>query len=201
MSNGSKNSWIALAWLAILILAVVLLSGCQWCGTSGDTWKNHYQAPPPPERLGAVSDPIWRNQEANAEVSDFTVYDHEFQGDTERLNLAGEDHVKQIAARLSRGQEAPVVVERSMRAPARTGEYRYAIHADPKLDMRRREILVRSLSAMGIADAEQRVVVAPAMAAGVTGNEAESAYRQGLGGSDYGAGSGNFGGFLLRGGS
>ena len=42
--------------------------------------------------------------------------------------------------------------------------------------MRRREIVVQSLVAMGVTDAEQRVVVAPAYVPGITSNEAESAY-------------------------
>jgi hypothetical protein len=63
--------------------------------------------------------------------------------------------------------------------------------------MRRREIVVRSLQAMGIADADDRVLVAPALAPGMKAYEAESAY-----GATIGRQSGNsgFGGFFFGGG-
>jgi len=166
---------------------MLALSGCQG-------WKNQYRdfAPAP---LGTLSDPIWQNQEANAEHSDFVIYMHEFQGNTERLNTAGEDHVKQIAARLLGGQDAQVLVERSMTSTRGGTEFEYRVHPNPQLDLRRREIIVRSLAAMGITDAEERVVVSPALAPGFTADEAESAYRSGITGSTRGAPGGGFGGF------
>ena len=190
-ANGSaKRSALAAG------VMVLLVAGCQ-----SQAWRQFYQ-PPPPQPLGALSDPIWQNQEANAEMSDFVVYQHEFQKDTEWLNTNGEDHVKQIAARLMEGQDAQVVVERSNTSVRAETEFQYPVHPNPELDLRRREILVRSLAAMGIADAEARVVVAPALAQGITGNEAEAAYGAGLSGSDYGAGGtgGGFGGFMFGGG-
>ena len=51
------------------------------------------------EPLGTVSDTYWQQQETNAEATEFIIYEHEFAGNTVRLNRAGEDHIKQIAVR------------------------------------------------------------------------------------------------------
>lgn len=185
--HGSARTLAAVACLTI----AVLMTGCQW--------RQSYYQPEPPAPLGALSDPIWQNQEANAEASNFVMYEHEFQRDAEWLNLGGEDHVKQIAARLQAGQDALVVVERSMTSPLADTQHHYPVHPNPELDLRRREIVVRCLAAMGTADADQRVVVAPAFAPGITGNEAEAAYRQGLGGAGFDV-TGGFGGFMYTGG-
>ncbi len=182
---------------AALCLAALGATGCE-------CWKQYYQSPSSLP-LGAASDPVWQNQERNAEASDFVVYEHEFKPDTEWLNLGGEDHVKQLAARLLAGQETPVIVERSMSSPAPGTRFQYPVNPNPELDARRREIVVRSLAAMGIHDADQRVVVAPALVPGLTGNEAESTYYQamGQGNGAFGArgfgGFGGFGGFMFRG--
>jgi hypothetical protein len=186
-----QNTSVRLAGITISL--VLLLPGCR-------TWKQYY-APPTPRPMGALSDPVWQNQEANAEQADFIVYQHEFAPDTEWLNTAGEDHVKKIASRLLAGQEAQVLVERSNMSVRPETTYQYPIHPNPELDMRRREIIVRCLSAMGVADADERVVVAPAFVQGFTGNEAEAAYQRGLGSFDHqNAGYGSFGGFMFRGG-
>lgn len=186
--NGSAR----LAAVAVA-LAALPLGGCKG-------WKQFYQPPTPPP-LGALSDPVWQNQEANAERSDFVVHQHEFQGDGERLNTAGEDHLKKIAARLLSGQQAQVVVERSMMSPRGDTAQQYPIHPNPELDMRRREMVVRCLAAMGLPDADENVVVAPAFSQGLTGNEAESAYHQAMGAYDnQNGGYGSFGGFMFRGG-
>ena len=196
MTNSVTGSARSAALSACFI--VLLLAGCE-CSS----WRQYYQ-PPVAQPLGTLSDPIWQNQEANAERSDFVVHQHEFQKNAEWLNTGGEDHVKQIAARLLTGQEAQVIVERSTTSARDDTEFQYPVHPDPELDMRRREIIVRSLTAMGIADADNRVVVAPAFAQGMTGNEAEAAYHSGLSGSGYGSsgmgGFGGFGGFMFSGG-
>ena len=83
----------------ILIAAAVLgTAGCQPDGVQGDRR-------PIVQPLGAMSDCVWAHQEANAEHSDFVVYENEFGIDSEILNTAGEDHVRQIAARLASGQD------------------------------------------------------------------------------------------------
>jgi hypothetical protein len=151
--------------------------------------------------VGQISDPIWQKQEANAEYSDFVVYQHEFKKDSEELNPAGEDHVKQIAARLVGGQEIQVVVERDTMSVDPKSEFKYPVNSNPELDMRRREIVARSLAAMGVPDADQRVSVAPAFAQGFTGPEAEAAYQRGVTSGTYGQqGMGGFGGFWFSGG-
>ena len=189
---NSETRWAKQSAVA-LCLTILFLAGCQ-----SQSQRRAYD-PPPAAPLGSLSDPIWQNQELNAEMSDFVVHEHEFQGNTEVLNTGGEDHVKQIAARLLSGHDAQVVVERSMMSPRPDTEHQYPVHPNPELDMRRREIIVRALAAMGIPDADDRVLVAPAFAQGFTGNEAEAAYATGLGGSTYGdTGVGGFGGFMFR---
>jgi hypothetical protein len=151
----------------------------------------------PPAPLGYASDPIWRMHEANGEASDFVMYDHEFAGRTARLNQAGEDHVRQIAARAA-AVPFPVLVERSDSKPA--GKYNMPSYPDPELDMRRRAVVVAALQAMGVPDAEQRVVVAPALAEGHEDVEAERAYAIGLRHDESLFGRGSFFGWFGRGG-
>jgi hypothetical protein len=190
--NGSAGRGTLAASLIILLAA----------GCNSGAWRPYFKTPPMVS-LGSQSDAIWQNQEANAEMSDFVVHQHEFQKDTEWLNTGGEDHVKQVATRLLAGQDAQVVVERSMASARLDTQHQYPVHPNPELDMRRREIIVRSLTAMGIADADERVVVAPAFAQGFTGSEAEAAYYSGMSGSGFGGGMGStsgFGGFMFGGG-
>ncbi len=187
MTNSKNKAAQRSAIAACTGVLILLFAGCQW---------RQYYAPPSPQPLGTLSDPVWQNQESNAEMADFIIYEHEFQRDAEWLNTAGEDHVKQIAARLLGGQDARVVVERSMSSARDETEFGYPVHPNPELDLRRRDIIVRSLAAMGISDADERVLVAPSFAQGITGNEAEAAYRTGLTGGTFGApGIGRFGGF------
>jgi hypothetical protein len=158
--------------------------------------------------LGTLSDPVWENQEANAERSDFVVHEHEFIDNGEFLNTAGEDHVKQIAARIASGQDAQVLVERTRNFARPDTEYKYRVHTNPEMDMRRREIVVRALAAMKISDADARVVIAPDLAPEYrAGERAASDYGDTLGnqgnraggaagaGGVNGAGDGVVGGF------
>jgi hypothetical protein len=162
----------AVLWLAAL---APLAGGCH----SGDTRKDCCSLPAPP--LGTLSDPIWRRQEIGGAASEFVVYQHEFEMNDIHLNLGGEDHVKAIAARLHAGAALPVVVERSMTSVRPDSQYKYPVNPSPELDLQRREVVVRALIAMGIPDAEQRVVVAPAFTRGQTATEAARSYQQGLG--------------------
>ena len=165
-------------------LASALLSGCGHFQQARLLYERPDSMPP----LGTVSDDIWHKHELYGEASDFVIYQSEFEKDTARLNTLGEDHVKEIAHRLVQGQDFPVLVERSMTKPRDTTEHQYPIHPDPVLDMQRREIVVRSLVALGVQDADQRVVVAPALAAGYTAAEARAAYQQGQFGGGFGLG-------------
>lgn len=186
----STHPWTKTAAISACLI-VVLTAGCEsW-------WANQRSGP---AALGTISDPIWQNQEVNAEMSDFVVYQHEFERNSEWLTTNGEDHVKQIAARLQQGQDAQVVVERSMVSARADTTHKYPVHPNPELDLQRRDIIVRSLLALGVEDADERVLVAPAFAQGITGNEGEQAYIRALGGNQYGGGMGGFGGFMFGGG-
>jgi uncharacterized membrane protein YgcG len=177
----------------VMALSTAMLA-CLGCGP----WKELRRQPEPP--LGTISDHIWQIQETNAEASDFVIYQHEFKLNQARLNMAGEDHVKQIAERLLAGQDFPVIVERGMTSVRENTKYKLPVHPSPELDMQRREVLVHALVTLGVADAEQRVSVAPALTPGYKATEAAGAYLRGMGGSGgfggggFGGGGGGFGG-------
>lgn len=182
---------ISMAALLVIGAVALMATGCAHYRCA----EALYEPPPPAAPLGTLSDHHWQIQEANGEASDFVVYQHEFEMNKARLNMAGEDHVKQIAARLHEGRNLPVLVERSMTTARPDTEFQYPVHPNPELDMLRREVVVRSLTAMGIPDADQRVVVAPALAPGQKATEARAAYLRGYSGRGYGgAGFGGFGG-------
>jgi hypothetical protein len=161
--------------------------------------------PPPPAPVGALSAQIFQMQERNAEASDFVIYEHEFQMYSTRLNYAGEDHVKQIAARIHAGMQFPVLVERSQHSVNPNDKYKYPVHLNPELDLRRREVIVQILVTLGVPDAEQRVVISPSLTAGYEASEAINAYLQGIqnfgfgGTGGYGGGFGGFGGGFFGG--
>lgn len=181
--------------IAVLTFAVsAALAGCARRDAA-----LYYDPPPPPEMLGTKNDIINERQEANAEASKYVVYMHEFELnkyindrnlDGIRLNEAGEDHVKRIAHNLRRGASFPVVIERSNTSAWPWTEFRYPVHDNPQLDFKRRDLVVRALTQMGIPDADQRVVIAPAFAQPYTSGEAERAYGSGIsahGGSNFGS--------------
>jgi len=179
----------------------LLLILCLWAnlhGCAGRRRNMNYQAPAPQRTLGSLNDAIFQIQEVNAEASKFVVYQHEFALNGVRLNTAGEDHVKRIAAELERGTDYPVIIERSFTSPRQNTTYKFPVHPNPELDMQRREVIVRSLTAMGVAEADQRVSVAPAYVPGYTDPEAERAYARGIlsgGFGGFGGFGGGFGGF------
>lgn len=148
-----------------------------------------------PQPLGTVSDPVWQKQEQNAEASDFVVHEHEFAGNTAKLNAAGESHVKEIALRVSQTPDLPfpVLVERSSMSTRPGDKYSYAVHNDSGLDMSRRQVIVSALQSMGVNDAEQRVVVGAPLTPGFQLFEGNRAYSQGMG-QEGGGSSGAAGG-------
>lgn len=179
-----------------LALVAAGLVGCQGPGRID---------PAPPTMLGASVDEMNRTQELNAEAAKYVVYQHEFEPsfidgkgekDAWKLNDYGEDHLKQIAANLLRGDELPVVVERSQTSPKAGTDYQYPIHFNDELDEKRRRCVVAALTAMGVADAETRVVVAPAFSEGLMSSEAAAAYQRGMqyGRGGYGGYGGGYGG-------
>lgn len=181
-----SRSALQMVFAAVAAAALCIAAGCQ------THWKDFYQRPSA-QPLGTLIDPVWRNQEINAERSDFVVHEHEFAANSEILNTAGEDHVKQIAARLAAGHDAQVLIERGRSSARPDTKYQYRVHPDPELDLRRREIVVRSLLAMGISDADVRTLVAPALAPEYRAGEAATLYN--VDAISPMGGIGGFGGF------
>lgn len=161
------------ALLAVAGVMALTITGCpSW------SWTDFGFHRPRAAPLGTLSDPVWQNQEHNAERSDFVVHEHEFVGSSEFLNTLGEDHLKQIAARLAAGQDAQVLVERCRNYARPETEYKYPVHPNPDLDVRRREIVVRSLLAMRIGDADARVVIAPDLAPNYRATDSPAVYYE-----------------------
>jgi hypothetical protein len=139
---------------------------------------------PPYDRpfpLGQVTDSHWDTQMTNAQASSFIFYDHEFLGDTVKLNVLGQKHLVQVAIRL-RHVPFPVIVEETPN------------HKNPRLDAARRQAIIDRLAELGLRDCDCRVVIAPAIAEGVMGPEAERIYRE-SGRSIEGFGEWGLGGF------
>ena len=183
----------------VVFVSLLSVVGCRGRRNADD----FYQETPPPVALGTYVDAPLRIQEENAEASKFVVYQHEFklnQGepgdvlDGLRLNEEGEDHLRRIAENLRRGAPYQVIIERSRTSERADTRYGYPVHYDPQLDNRRRLVVVHALIAMKIKNADELVVVSPAYAEGLTGREAERAYRRALNLQD-GGGYGNFGSF------
>jgi hypothetical protein len=186
--------------LGLSALAAGLLIAAGGCGLR-NSWM-HYQAPSP-GMLGVAVDQYNEPQEHNAEAAKHIVYQHEFELNRHedgqnvggyRLNEAGEDHVKKIAYNLRRGSPYQVVVERSQTSVKPGTRFEYPVHQDPELDAKRRQVVVRALTNMGIPNADEIVVVAPSFAQPYTAAEAEAAYERGLGMRGFGGGFGGFGG-------
>ncbi len=151
-----------------------------------------YRKPPLP--LGSEYDKFWQVQGENVDASNFVVYQHEFKLNGIRLNSDGEDHIKRIAQRLIDGANYPVIVERSTTSPDPKSKYQFPIHRNPDLDNRRREVVIKALSALAVPDPENRVIVALPFAQGLTPGVADQ-IGSGQGGGGGGSFRGGFGGF------
>jgi hypothetical protein len=173
-----------------LALSMVGGAGCHRCIRKCD-----YMGDFTPQPLGTISDPVWQKQEHNAEASDFVIHEHEFTANTARLNAAAEQHVKQIAMRFTQRPDLPypIIIEPSSMSQRPGDKYGFAVHNDPALDLNRRQVVVAALQAMGVNDAEQKVVVSPALTPGFQEFEASRAYGQGFSGSNSQNGTGGFG--------
>ncbi|MCA9138863.1 MAG: hypothetical protein KDB00_18960 [Planctomycetales bacterium] len=114
-----------------------------------------------------------------------------------RLTAAGEDHVRQIAAHLNQigNQKAypRVVIQRSETSKKWETKHHYPVHENTELDLLRRTVVVTVMESLGVADAQEIVIVAPAMATGMSAVEATSAYRNAIirGRGNRSGGSGN----------
>jgi hypothetical protein len=160
-----------------LLLAAcgLMLSGC--CGVRV---PREQRLGPPYDRpfpLGQVTDSFWETQQTNAEASDFVFYDHEFEGDTSQLTVAGQKHLLQVALRF-RHVPFPVVVEQSPH------------DRSPQLDAQRRQAIIDELTQLGLETVDERVVVAPALSPGITAIEGEAAYYRTLDFQGFGLGGG-----------
>jgi hypothetical protein len=172
----------ALATATCLILGNFL--GCSSCE------KGAYMGNIQPMPLGTISDEVWKQQESNAEASDFVIHEHEWNGNTTELNHAGMEHVKKVAVRAAH-TPFPIIIERSSMSAKEGTKYGYPIHNNEELDLQRREFVVSALHQFGVQDADERVVISPALTPGFQEFEAERAYGIGFGGR---GGRGMFGG-------
>ena len=176
LRSGLSTRRDLLCWL---IGGTLSLGGCH------STYKPSVD---PPFALGQVTDAFWDTQQTNAEAADFIFYDHEFRGETVELTPAGRDHLLQVAARLAH-VPFPVVIER------------YENNYKPSLDCQRRLAILAGLAQLGVTGVDQRVVIAPAFAPGLTSDEAQLAYSQSLIGGSRGFSGGGFGASSTGGGS
>ncbi|MGA2033414.1 MAG: hypothetical protein ABSG68_14255 [Thermoguttaceae bacterium] len=169
------NVYTALRCLVLSLAGSLVLSGCRTGpGPAFDRPFPH----------GQVTDAHWETQQTNAEASDFVFYDHEFVGDTSKLTPLGQKHLLQVACRLDH-VPFPIVIEETPN------------QKNLKLDAERRLAIIQKLAQLGVCKVDQRVVVAAAIADGVTAIEGEAEYYQIVGGSDYGGygrGSSGYGG-------
>lgn len=173
--------------------------------------------PVEPRPLGTIVDQVNQLQEDNAEPAKLVVYMHEFELNKPewehrlalkyegrpqgfRLTPYGEDHIRRIAAMLSQNPDdpMPVIVERNQTTMRDSTKHKYSVHFGDELDLERRTIVVRSLEALGVYDADSRVIVGPAFSEGLSAREAASAYennfQQQSNSNSGGGGGGGFGG-------
>lgn len=194
MSPRKEPSLLRAAlWVGIMPVGLGLVG----CASHADV------TPPPP--LGAIVDETFKTQEENAEAFKYIVHCHEFELNEAtkegvntggwRLNEYGEDHIKQIAVNMKRGDHYPIIVERSQTSSKPGTEFGYPVHYNDELDARRRKTVVAVLTALGVPDAEERVIVAPSFAVDMEATRAARAYNMGgMGGMGGGGGMGGMGG-------
>ena len=109
------------------LIACGFVSGCAETGPPYDR----------PFPLGQVTDAHWDTQMTNAQASSFIFYDHEFIGDSTKLNVLGQRHLVQVAIRL-RHVPFPVVVEETPN------------HKNPRLDEARRQAILDRFAELGL---------------------------------------------------
>jgi hypothetical protein len=161
------------------VVVCLLTVGCQGLCSMRGVPREQKLGPPydRPFPLGQVSDSHWETQQTNAEASDFILYDHEFVGNTAKLNTGGKKHLMQMALRLEH-VPFPVVVEQTPH------------NRNPRLDAERRRAVVDTLAQLGLTPIDGRVVVAPAFNEGITASEGEAAYYSTISGGNFGVGGG-----------
>ncbi|MHC4875258.1 MAG: hypothetical protein ACYTGL_02090 [Planctomycetota bacterium] len=183
------------------LLSVATVTGCScptWLYKEKWTMRVPVPCPPAPAPLGSSVVSLQHAQEINSEANDFVVYDHEFVKNETRLTPAGEDHVRQIAARMEE-TGFPVIVEQTENEVDPSSTYKYPVANDADLDTSRRDLVVQALNLLGVQGADSRVIVGPSPSFGLTGNQAIRAYNVGFSGRGSGRGGG-FGGGGIGGG-
>ena len=142
--------------LITLVVITSSLTGCiiplPSCGHC------HSMAVPDTVPLGSISRAHWHTMQTNGEANDFVLHRNEFVDNTSELSPYGRDHIAEIAARMS-SSPFPVLVQRSYN------------NSDPELDAIRRQLVVRVLTDLGNADADQRTVVSQPYTNGLNSTE------------------------------
>ena len=192
-----------LMMVCLVLQMIVITIGCKSHPPGGTVIE------PPP--VGAVIDQINQTQEENAEYAKLIIYCHEFEINLQeeltppnpdikkvsgfeykpsarvrgyRLTPDGQDHVRQIAEFVKEfpfDLRPPVVVERSRTSKHWDTEHQYPVHFNDDLDDLRRRMVVETLAALGVDNADGLVVVAPAYPTGQNALEAAAAYSNAIG--------------------
>lgn len=173
--------------MALSMLTIGLAAGCSHCD------RCQYMGDITPKPVGTLSDPVWQQQESNAEASDFIVHEHEWVGNSALLNQLGKEHINQIAARAN-VHRYPIMIEASSKTSRDDTQYFFPVHGDKELDARRREILVEALQLLGVPDADERVTVGTTYSPGFYGFEAQGAFGQAFSGRGNSGAAGGGGG-------
>ena len=192
----------------LILSATAVLIGCHVQPPEGNVIQ--------PRVLGSVVDQVYQQQEENAEYAKFIVYQHEFEMNLQdslrassdkrdesaftfkpetrirgyRLTPDGESHVGQIANVIKNhtaGFMPFVVVEQSNTSKRWGTKHRYPVHGNDELDAFRRQIVVNVLQALGVENADQLVIVAPAFPTPLSAREAAVSFERAI--SNGGAGN------------
>jgi hypothetical protein len=159
-------------------------------------------------RKGAIPQPTgtvacqWQNTHAEqAEQDDLVIYEHEWREGGKKLGPFGQKHIEQIVRKLTNSPHQ-VIIEPHFDVDKN--------RVDAELNEARRRGVVVALAERGVADAEERVVVAWPKAEGLYGEEAvgvgidRTSSGTGRGGTvtrgSAGLGAGFFGGGAFLGG-
>lgn len=173
------NRWTRGVWAGVA--AVPLVAGCSTtrqpsCGPDGKPCPEVVPGAIP-EPNGAFVRRFTDRQAAKAEASEFAVYWNEFNPKGDGFGPAGQRHMDEIALRLP--QEPFGVLVQS------TGK--------PETDAKHRSLVVATLTAKGVTDAEQRVAVGHPQAEPLRGDEAPRVFNGLLRGGTLGGGAGGSG--------
>ena len=137
------------------MICLVALAG-SGCAAPGGQQSADLTAPPAPRMA-------WTRAARTAPTSkplpqDLVLREQRFMSHSAELNLDGEDQVQQIATAL-RDTRAKIVIESCsgvpLHGPAKSG----SVDESSKLDLMRRQQVIKKLLSLGIPDAEERVVL------------------------------------------